>query len=89
MYYSDIYAPYRWSPDGKYISFAHGSEVRVLDVTSFEVDLAYHPEILKSALDLRQSDIASRQQVLVSERDVQLSLKQLELARRRGARCQQ
>jgi hypothetical protein len=30
--YYKWYAPYRWSPDGKYISFAHGTEVRLLDV---------------------------------------------------------
>ena len=64
-------------------------EVRMLDVAAFEVDLEYHQEILRSALDLRQSDIASRQQVLLAERDAQLTLKQLEQARQRAARCQQ
>ena len=63
-------------------------EVRMLDVAMFEVDLEYHQELLKSALDLRQSDIASRQQVLFAERDVELTLKQLEQARQRTARCQ-
>jgi len=43
--------------------------------------------MLQSAHDLRQSDIASRQQVLFAEQDVQLTLQQLELARRRAARC--
>ena len=63
-------------------------EVRVLDVLVVEVNLGHHQENLKSALDLRQSDIASRQQVLLAERDVQLMLKQLEQARQRAARCQ-
>ncbi len=64
-------------------------ELRVLDVAVFEVDLEYHQEILQSAVDLRQSDIASRQQVLFAEQDLQLTLTQLEQARQRTARCQQ
>lgn len=32
LIYYNIYAPYRWSPDGKYISYAHGTEVRLLDI---------------------------------------------------------
>lgn len=62
--------------------------VRMLDVAVFEVDLEYHQEILRSALDLRQDDIASRQQVLFAERDVQVTLKRLEKARQRVVRCQ-
>ena len=64
-------------------------EVRALDVTVFEVDLEYRQIILESSLDLRQNDIASRQDVLRAERDVQLTTQQLELARRRVARCRQ
>lgn len=64
-------------------------ELRMLDVAVFETDLEYHQEILRSALDLRQSDIASRQQVLFAEQDVQLTLKQLDQARQRRARCEQ
>lgn len=64
-------------------------EVRALDVAAFEVDFEYHQELLNSALDLRRSDIASRQQVLFAERDVQLTLQQLEQARQRVARCRQ
>ncbi len=64
-------------------------EVRVLDVKVVEVNLGHHQENLKSALDLRENDIASRQQVLIAERDVELMLKQLEQARQRAARCQQ
>ncbi len=64
-------------------------EVRMLDVAVFEVDLEYHQEVLASARDLRQSDIASRQEVLFAERDVELTLQQLEQARQRTARCRQ
>jgi hypothetical protein len=62
-------------------------EIRVLEVAAFEVDLEYYQEILQSARDLRLNDIASRQQVLFAEQDVQLMLKQLELARQRATRC--
>ena len=64
-------------------------EVRVLDEAVFELDLEYHQEVLASARDLRQSDIASRQEVLFAERDVELTLQQLEQARQRTARCRQ
>ena len=56
-------------------------------MAAFEVDLEYYQEILQSARDLRLNDIASRQQVLFAEQDVQLTLKQLGLARQRAARC--
>lgn len=64
-------------------------ELRALDVAVSEIDLEYHQEILESAIDLRQNDIASRQQVLYAERDVQLTLNELELALQRAARCRQ
>ena len=64
-------------------------EVRALDVAVFDVDLEYRQVILESARDLRENDIASRQEVLRAERDVQLTQQQLELARRRAARCRQ
>jgi len=63
--------------------------VRTLDVTVFEIDLEYRQEVLESAVDLRQGDIASRQQVLFAEEDTRVTLKQLELARLRAARCRQ
>jgi len=63
--------------------------LRALDVEAFEVDLAYYEEVLASARDLRQNDVASRQQVLFAERDLQLTLQQLEQARQRVARCRQ
>lgn len=63
-------------------------EVRVLDAKVIEVNLGHHQENLKSALDLHENDIASRQQVLLAERDVALMLKELEQARQRAARCQ-
>ena len=64
-------------------------QVRGLDVAVFEVDLEYYQEILRSRLDLRQSDIASRQEVLFAEQNEELTLQQLEQASQRLARCQQ
>jgi len=64
-------------------------ELRVIDVELFEIDLEYYQELLASAADLRQSDIASRQQVLFAEEDVQVTLEQLQLARQRAGRCGQ
>ena len=63
-------------------------EVRALDVKVVEVNLGHHQENLKSILELRANEIASRLQVLLAERDVELMLKELEQARQRSARCQ-
>ena len=52
------------------------------------VQYGHHRENLASVLDLRENDVASRQQVILAERDVELMLKQLEQARQRAARCQ-
>ncbi len=62
-------------------------EVRALDVAVIEVNLGHLQENLKSALDLRENEIVSRQQVILAERDVELMLKRLEQARQRAARC--
>ena len=64
-------------------------EVRVLDVAVIEVNLGHHQENLKSALDLRRNDVASQQQVILAERDVELMLKQLAHTRQRAAGCEQ
>lgn len=63
--------------------------VRQLEVALFEVDMEYNNGVLLSSRDLRQSDIASRQQVLFAEQDVEVSGYRLEQARQRAARCQQ
>ena len=63
--------------------------IRGLEVDLFEVDLAYEQEVLTSARNLRQSDIASVQQVLAAERAVELTRQQLELAHQRAERSQQ
>jgi hypothetical protein len=63
--------------------------VRALDVAAFETDLTYYQEVLRGARDLRLNDIASRQQVLFAEQDVQVTLDQLDQARQRTARCGQ
>ena len=62
-------------------------EVRALDLAIVEVNLGHHQENLKSALDLREDEIVSREQVILAKRDVELMLKQLEQARQRAARC--
>jgi hypothetical protein len=63
-------------------------KVRALDIAVVEVNLAHHRENLASVLDLRENDVASRQQVILAERDVELMLKRFEQARQRAARCQ-
>ena len=63
--------------------------IRGLEVDLFEVDVAYEQEVLTSARNLRQSDIASVQEVLAAERAVELTRQQLELAHQRAERCQQ
>ncbi len=62
-------------------------EVRELDVAVVEVNLGHHRENLKSIVELRANEIASRLQVLLAERDVELMVKELEQARQR--RCRQ
>lgn len=61
--------------------------VRTLEVAAFEIELEYQEELLRSSVNLRQNDIASRQQVLFDERDVDLTRVQLEQARQRTGRC--
>ncbi len=61
--------------------------IRGLEVEQFQVDLEYQDEVLVSAQNLRQSDIASVQQLLTAQRDVDLTAQRLELATRRAAQC--
>lgn len=61
--------------------------LRALDAAAFETDLQHQQEILESARELRLNDVASRQQVLFAERDVELTLDQLEQAMQRIRRC--
>jgi hypothetical protein len=63
--------------------------VRELEVRAFEVDLEYYNEVLDASQSLRLNDVASRQQVLFAERDVEVTEQQLAQARRRVERCRQ
>ncbi|MEE2776754.1 MAG: hypothetical protein VYE73_08320 [Acidobacteriota bacterium] len=62
-------------------------EVRALDVAVVEVNLGHHQEDLKSVINLQQNDIASREQVMFAERDVEMLIEQLEQARQRAEHC--
>jgi len=63
-------------------------EVRALDISFAEVELEHLRENLASVRALRADDIASQQQVILAEYDVDLMLKQLEQAQQRAARCE-
>jgi hypothetical protein len=52
-----------------------------------EVDLAYDLEVLASFRDLRQHDVATRQDIVFSERDVAMSRKRLAQADRLVEGC--
>lgn len=62
-------------------------EVRMREVALAEVDLAYRLEVLASFRDLREHDVATRQDIVYSERDVEMSRKQLAQAKRLVAGC--
>ena len=64
-------------------------EVRALDIEVIEINLEHHRENLASILDLLENEVASRHQVILEERDVELMEKQLEQSRQRAARCRQ
>lgn len=53
------------------------------------VDLAYRQEVLASMRDLRENDVATRQDVIWAERDVEQAGKRLEDGGLRAARCRQ
>jgi hypothetical protein len=61
---------------------------RATEVALAEVDLAYRQELLDSALDLRENDVATRQDVIRAERDVAMARKRLDEGNRRVNRCQ-
>jgi hypothetical protein len=62
-------------------------EVRAQDLASGKVDLAYHLEVLASFRDLREHDVATRQDIVYSERDVEMSRKLLAHAKRLVETC--
>ena len=61
--------------------------LRELDVQVAQINLEYHEVLLESQQSLRQNDIASRQQVLFAERDVEFDRQALTLAEQRVATC--
>ena len=58
------------------------------DVAVAEVDLAYRLEVLASFRDLREHDVATRQDIVYSERDVEMARKQLAQAKRLVETCE-
>lgn len=52
-----------------------------------EVDLEFRKEVQASVLDLRRNEVATRQQVIIAERDVEMAGKELQRQRRRAAEC--
>ena len=61
--------------------------MRALDIAVDEVNLGHHRENLASILDLSRNDIASRQEVILVKRDVDLLVQQIQQAQQRAARC--
>lgn len=59
------------------------------EIALAEVDLAYHLEVLASFRDLREHDVATRQDIVYSERDVEMSRKELAQAKRLVEGCRQ
>jgi len=64
-------------------------EVRARDLALAEVDLAYHLEVLASFRDLREHDVATRQDIVYSERDVEMSRTELAQAKTLVESCRQ
>ena len=63
-------------------------EVHASSVALAEVDLAYRLEVLASFQDLREHDVATRQDIVYSERDVEMARKQLAQAKRLVETCE-
>jgi hypothetical protein len=64
-------------------------ETRVRELALAEVNLAYDLEVLASFRDLRAHDVATRQDIVYSERDVEMSRKELAQAKRLVETCRQ
>ncbi|MHC4429967.1 MAG: hypothetical protein ACYS0D_15410, partial [Planctomycetota bacterium] len=59
------------------------------DAEIAEVDLAYRKEVLASVRDLRENDVAPRQEVILAERNVDLARKRLGSGRLRTESCRE
>ena len=57
------------------------------EVAIAQVDLAYQQEVLKSVRDLRENSVATRQDVVLAERNVELARKRNEQGSRRVETC--
>jgi hypothetical protein len=57
------------------------------EIAIAQVDLTYMQEFLNSVRDLRENDVATRQDVILAERDVEQARKRLEQGGLRTARC--
>lgn len=64
-------------------------ETRARELALAEINLAYHLEVLASFRDLREHDVATRQDIVYSERDVEMSRKTLAQAKRLFESCRQ
>ncbi len=62
--------------------------VRELEVALGGMDLEYQDEAMSRSRSLIQNDIVPRQQILFTERDVNVARYRLQVARQRAARCQ-
>ena len=57
------------------------------EVAIAQIDLAYRQEVLESVRDLRKNDVATRQDVVLAERNVELARKRNEQGGRRVEAC--
>ncbi len=62
-------------------------DLRGLNVEIAKVELVFRKEVRDSVLDLRQNDVATRQEVIAAERNVELVRQELENALARSRTC--
>ena len=62
-------------------------EIRSKDIEVAEVNLTFNREWLASILDLREGDVATRQDVILAELDVEREEKRLAWGKQRAAAC--
>ena len=61
--------------------------VRAREIAMAEVELEYAREVLVSYRDLREHDVASRQQIIFAERDFEMAQKRLAQSKARHEQC--
>ena len=62
-------------------------DLRGLNLEIAKVELVFRKEVRDSVLDLRKNDVATRQQVIAAERNVELVRQELENALARSQAC--